>query len=55
MKPKPKISDDLLKEVAFSFFQEMNSDDSWIKQYEKETGKSAYEVPEIDERKTQWK
>ncbi len=49
----PQISDDLIKEVAFGFFQEMVSNDSWIKQYEKETGKSAYEVPEIEERKTQ--
>lgn len=49
----PQISDDLLKEVAFTFHQEMMNDDSWVKEYEKETGKSAYEVPVIDERKTQ--
>ncbi len=39
----PQISDDLLKEVAFMFYQEMFSDDSWVEKYEKETGKSAYE------------
>lgn len=49
---KPQISDDLIKEVAFSFFQEMTNDDSWVKQYEKETGKSAYEVPVEEERRT---
>lgn len=39
----PQISDDLLKEVAFRFYQEMLSNDSWVEKYEKETGKSAYE------------
>lgn len=33
-----KIGEDLLKEVAFTFYQEMMNDDSWIKQYERETG-----------------
>lgn len=39
----PQISDDLLKEVAFIFYQEILSNDSWVEKYEKETGKSAYE------------
>lgn len=48
----PQISDDLIKEVAFSFFQEMTNDDSWVKQYEKETGKCAYAVPVEEEKRT---
>ncbi|WKY45979.1 hypothetical protein Q5O14_07755 [Eubacteriaceae bacterium ES2] len=48
MNDKQEISKELTDVLSFNFYKEMaDTENSWIKQYEKETGKSAY--AEIEE------